>query len=73
MLYITDTFKIFERLTESPHHYGLGINYFFNGHNTRIYDQYSARPLYTQSLERNGMLLKLLSIPKYSYNRNKTA
>ena len=46
MPYFTLTYKDFERLAEDSWQYGLGLNYFINGHHAKITLEYANRPIF---------------------------
>ncbi|MBU6341638.1 MAG: porin [Bacteroidetes bacterium] len=50
MPYITGTYKKFDRLKDPSFQYGVGLNYFITGHNTKITLEYQTRPVYVQTL-----------------------
>jgi hypothetical protein len=57
MPYATYTYKDFERIGKSSGQFGLGVNYFVNGHFAKITAEYATRPLYKLTnnvIERNG-------------------
>ncbi len=58
MPYATYTYKDFERIGKASGQFGLGVNYFINGHFAKITAEYATRPVYklntANAIERNG-------------------
>ena len=54
MPYLTYSRKNFEMLKGGSNQYDFGVNYFISGHNAKVTAQYSTRPLYNRSLQREG-------------------
>jgi hypothetical protein len=48
MPYATVTYKKFERLADPSTQFGIGVNYFVGGHNSKITAEYQTRPIYSQ-------------------------
>lgn len=46
MPYATYTYKDFERIGQASGQFGLGVNYFINGHFAKITAEYATRPVY---------------------------
>jgi hypothetical protein len=53
MPYVTVTNKKFEALADPSTQYGLGLNYFVNGHHAKITLEYQTRPVYQANADNN--------------------
>ncbi len=55
MPYVTVTNKKFEALADPSTQYGLGLNYFVNGHHAKITLEYQTRPVYQANADNNAI------------------
>ncbi|MCC5920571.1 MAG: porin [Cyclobacteriaceae bacterium] len=54
MPYVTTSHKNFDALSEASWQFDLGLNYFLNGHHSKITLQYSSRPLFDNARNWSG-------------------